>query len=75
MLKSQIYHQWLVLFQTKVNELAESNCLQFTAEVWNIDEDIEITNNKLTIIKESHFPYLDMEMYWNERHELKFQVT
>jgi len=67
-------NKWLVQFQTKVDELAESNCLQFTAEVWNIDEDIEITINKLTIIKQSHFPYLDMEMYWNERHELKFQV-
>ena len=29
---------------------------------------------KLTIINDKYFPYLDMEMYWNLRDELKFQV-
>ena len=26
------------------------------------------------IISEKYFPYHDMEMYWNKRHKLKFQV-
>ena len=71
----QIYtNEWLDEFQEQVNKIAESHCLQFTAEAWNLKEDEEITNDKLTIVKDEHFPYLDMEMYWNERHELKFQV-
>ena len=65
---------WLGKFQNEVNKLAESNCLQFTAEIWNIEEDEQIVNEKLTIITDKYFPYLDMEMYWNDRNHLKFQV-
>ena len=57
-----------------MNSKAESDCLHFTAEVLNIKDDKKIINKKLTIIKDTHFPYLDMEMYWNKRDELKFQV-
>lgn len=51
-------NKWLVSFQTKVNKLAESDYLQFIAEVWNIDEDEAITNDKLTIVKKVIFPTL-----------------
>ena len=67
-------NKWLESFQNKVDELVESNCLQFTSEVWNIEEDKDITNEKVTIIKDKYFPYLYMDMYWNDRHDLKFQV-
>ena len=65
---------WLNNFQNEVDNIAESDCLQFTAELWNIKEDEEVKNDKLTIITDKHFTYLDMEMYWNDRHELKFQL-
>ena len=67
-------NEWLLKFQEEINTLAESNCLQFTAEVWNTVEDEEIQNENLTIVEGEHFPYLDMEMYWNDRHDLKFRV-
>ena len=67
-------NNWLVSFQNKVNEIAESNCLIFTAEIWNIEDDDEIVNEKIAIVKDKYFPYLDMEMYWNDRHDLKFRV-
>ena len=44
----------------KVDEIAESECLQFTAEAWNIEEGDTIINKKLTIFNDTHFPYLDM---------------
>ena len=31
-------------------------------------------NERLTVVNETHFPYLDMEIYWNDRYELKLQV-
>ena len=67
-------NKWLEEFQKQINEIAESHCLHFTAEAWNLEEDEGITNEKLTIAKDKYFMYLDMEMYWNERHELKLQV-
>ena len=54
--------------------MAESDCLQFTMEVWGEDEDPTIKNEKLTYVNEKHFPYLDMEMYWDDNEDLKFQV-
>jgi len=66
--------KWLKTFQWRVDKIAESNCLQFTMECWKIDEDESIKNKKLTIINDKYFPYLDMEMYWNLRDELRFQV-
>ena len=67
-------NEWLLTFQENVDKLAECDCLQFTAEIWGIEEDITIKNDNLTIVREKLFPYLDMEMYWNKRGELKFQV-
>ena len=56
-------NNWLISFQNEVNKIAESNCLIFTAEVWDIEDDDTIVNDKLTIVKDKYFPYLDMEMY------------
>ena len=39
-----------------------------------IEEDTGVKNDNLTIVNDKHFPYLDMEMYWNQRGELRFQV-
>ena len=65
-------NKWLLTFQGHVNRLAKSDRLQFTAEVWGIEEDVKIQNDNITIVSDEMFPYLDVEMYWNERGELKF---
>ena len=70
----QEMNDWLENFQNEVNKLAESECLEFTCEAWNIEENEKIINKNLTIVKNKYFPYLDMEMYWNDRHDLKFQI-
>ena len=72
-LKKEI-NNWLEIFQCRVDRIAESKCLQFTMEVWAKDDNPLITNKNLTYVNDKHFPYLDMEMYWNENAELKFQV-
>jgi len=62
-------------FQKQTDILAESNCLQFTLEVWREDKENYFKNHKMiTMIKEKYFPYLDMEMYWDNLDRLKFQV-
>lgn len=43
-------------------------------EVWGKDDDPSKQNEKLTYVDATHFPYLDMEMYWNKNRELQFQV-
>ena len=67
-------NNWLRVFQWRVDNLAECECLQFTMEVWGRDDDPTIKNEKLTYVDEKYFPYLDIEMYWNDSGELKFQV-
>ena len=35
-------NDWLEKIQSEINRLAESDCLQFTVEIWNINEDKRI---------------------------------
>ena len=66
---------WLDEFQARVNQLTESEFLQFTCDIWDPDapEDEIPRNKKVTINRSKHFPYLDMEFFW-QNEELKFQV-
>ena len=59
--------KWLSGFQVKVNELAGSNYLKFTAKVWGKDKAVKVQ-------KEDYFLYLDMEMYWSVHGELHFHI-
>ena len=54
--------------------MIESDCLQFIMEVWGKIGNSNIKNEKLTYVNEKYFPYLGMEMYWNDTKEIKFQV-
>ena len=65
---------WLHRFQEKVDEVAQCNCLQFTAEIWGIEDDKKIVIKNFTIIQDKVFPYLDMAMFLNDRGELVFQI-
>ena len=54
--KSKRYiNEWLLTFQNKVDKIAECDCLQFTAEVWKIEEDELVQNDNLTIIEDDFF--------------------
>ena len=63
------------MFQSGVNELTESEELQFTLEVWNTDEPEEVTssNPDITIHQKDFFPYLDTGLFWLND-ELKFRL-
>ena len=63
---------WIQLFQKEVNELLQTDKLQFTLDIWmnndkeNICDDIESLDGKVTINKTNVFPFLDMKMAWKE---------
>ena len=58
--------EWLEKFQDNVNELTNSNFLQFTLDIWDPDSPPgEIpSNNNVKINRGIAFPYLDMELFW-----------
>lgn len=64
---------WLHRFQKKIDSLAGSSYLQFTAEIWGADREDGTSSTKVSISKKAAFPYLDMEMYWVGT-ELQFRV-
>ena len=57
---------WLSSFQSHVNNLLNSDKLQFTVEIWNPDAPTseKPKNPKVKINRQSYFPYLDVEMFW-----------
>lgn len=58
---------WLInKFQKKVNEVLGSDKLQFTMVIWDADniQQPPADDDKIDIIQENTFPYLDMEFYW-----------
>ena len=67
--------EWLDGFQAQVNKLTESEHLKFTLDIWNPDSPEEETssNKRVTINRNSAFPYLDMEFYWLQD-KLQFRV-
>jgi hypothetical protein len=72
---------WLSSFQNAINSVAGNNFLQFTAVVWKpngdgIDNDISplSDDNKTQLESKTCFPYLDMELFWNEQGTLEFRV-
>ena len=60
--------------QWRVDRMAESECLQFIIKIWGRDENIDIQHEILTVVGGTHVLYLDMEIHWNVRDKLKFQV-
>lgn len=68
---------WLERFQDSVNEQAGNSCLSFTAEIWRPEgvESGEVEKmGKVTMSSDRKFPFLDMEMWWNESNKLEFGV-
>jgi hypothetical protein len=55
--------KWLGIFQARVNNLADSKFLEFTAEVWGNDRDNGRKYKAVGTTNKDYFPFLDMEMY------------
>jgi len=66
---------WMKDFQASVNNLAESECLQFAAEIWGSDEnDAHEVAPEVTANKKGRFACLDIELCW-EGDDLRFRVN
>ena len=66
--------RWLGRFQKRVNELTNSNRLQFTAEVWGQDKRDRSISKTVKVDCGKYFAYLDTKMSWNQDDELQFGV-
>jgi GIY-YIG catalytic domain len=70
--------KWRNDFQRAVNKLAGGTFLQFTCSMWWDISKIALPESEreesTSIVEDSKFPYLDMELFWSEKGELKFQV-
>ena len=67
---------WLEEFQQKVNKAAGNQHLHFTAEIW-MTEDNSPTPGKeerVQIVMNGEFPFLDMKMSWSPEGGLQFGV-
>ena len=79
----------MVIFKGKwtynqINDLCGDKDLQFTASIWNPDEDgdsykeiekdIFEYNKIIQIYGRDHFPFLDLQLQWNSDNNLKFKV-
>jgi hypothetical protein len=75
-IKSQTdIQKWLQAFQNEVNRIAGNEFLQFTAEVWKPNgEKIPKLDNKVQTNTDTFFPFLDMQLTWNEANGLSFGV-
>ena len=65
---------WLGNFQTKVNDLLDTERLQFTAEVWGKEKENGMKHEKVKVIKKDTFPFLDIEMSLSKKNKLLFGV-
>eukprot|EP00957_Ditylum_brightwellii_P155323 11823877-Ditylum_brightwellii.AAC.1 len=71
--------KWLKEFQHKVDNLIEGNFFNFTAEIWAQDEEVEEEETaindqiekklleKVKVIQDHTFPFLDMQMEWKDK--------
>jgi len=59
--------QWLEQFQKKIDDIAGSHFLKFTAVVWGMEKDDGTVSEAITVANSTFFPYLDMELYWTDQ--------
>jgi hypothetical protein len=66
---------WLVTFQGAINNIAGNDKLLFTAEVWTTGEEgTTMVGEKVGTEAADQYPFLDMELSWDEEGILKFRV-
>ena len=79
-------HNWLRIFQSEVDQLLGTVHIQFTMEIWrlgqqsNVFRDSEVsipgigTFHRISVNGKTSFPYLDIQLSWNETGRLIFRV-
>jgi hypothetical protein len=65
---------WLSTFQNRVNNLAGSEFLEFTADAWENNKDDGRKHRAVGATNKDYFPFLDMEVYWSTEGNLQFKV-
>ena len=70
--KASEIRDWLEEFQQTVNKAAGNQHLQFTAEKWTKEENSPTPENeeRVQIVTNKKFPYLDMKMSWSSEGDL-----
>ena len=69
--------KWIKTFQIRANDILNSEKLQFTTEIWCPTKGETTTtqiDDTFTIVNSPSFPFLDMELYWNQNDGLAFKV-
>jgi hypothetical protein len=67
-------NEWLLKFQEGINDVAENKKLKFTAELWSPGGPEAPKIGKVGVVTTEYFPFLDMELTWDEQGDLKFGV-
>ena len=63
----------------KINTIAEGDYLQCTCtmwmdQTWDLPIQEEVKDPKVTVHIGQAFPYLDMELHWNDKGKLNYRV-
>lgn len=67
--------QWLHDFQSRVNEIVGNDGIKFTMDIWKPEEESRTVIPKvMNVVGGNAFPYLDMEMAFDEENDLCFAV-
>ena len=65
---SKVTNSWLETFQSYISDVIDLKHLQFTVEIRRLLSKITTNkkmNEKVNIVNQENFAFLDMEMYWN----------
>ena len=74
--KASEIKDWLKEFQQTVNKAAGNQHLQFTEEIWTKEENSQLSTKeeRVQIMTNGEFPFLDMKMSWSPEGDLHFGV-
>jgi len=63
-------------FQRNINEIAGNKFLRFAIEIWDPKNEMvdDIKHDKTKICKKKNFPFLDIELFYNDVDNLRFRV-
>ena len=65
---------WFLEFQNKINDILDSDGLQFTMAIWSAGSESRKINDRLDFIGNDVFLYLDAGLFWNDKGNIAFQV-
>jgi hypothetical protein len=71
--KNQIIN-WLNIFKSEVNRVTRYEGLQFTISTWGVEKEDDLIHKKITVEPTPCLPFLDMQLFWNDKDELSFNA-